>query len=676
MLSPVSPALLLLASGTAIGADFYITTKGDDTNPGTSQKPLATLRGARDKIRELRAKPDYKPEPMNIWLAEGKYFFDECCFFEAQDSGMAEAPVVISALPESNVRIIGGTELTDWAPYSESKHSPHVFAGSRANVVVSDLKAQGVTELGSLEPRGWNSAMAPAPVELFQEEHALNLAAWPYRGWANATKITGTNQVEIPGELAKKLQGQTDIWAHGFWNYNYADSCSPVARIDANSQTLALDESADIKQPLVPNARYRLLNVLPELDSPGEYYVDREAGLVYLWPAQPLAVSPVITSQLETILAFQGAEHITVRGITLEAARVMGVEIADGSRVTLEKCTLRNFGNLGVNIRGGEQHCVTACEIYHTGEGGLRVEGGDRATLKEAFHNIGHNHIHHYARHSVAFRPGVEVHGVGITVANNEIFAAGGPAVTLHGNEHLVENNHVHHVCTEADDVGAIYLGHNPTYRGNKIRHNYLHDLGGFSKIHVMAIYLDDFASGTTVYGNTVVHAGRGVAIGGGRDNDVRNNVFVDCTVAVQADCRGETWAKARFSGDASLIARDCQEVKHDQEPYASRYPTLKNILRDDAAFAKGNAISSNLVSSLYGIVLQDGLDANNVALARNLRLQSQQAFNQWFVDSRAGNWQLKKDAPFDKIDFVAIPWEQIGPKLRSQSTTVAGLPR
>ena len=54
-------------------------------------------------------------------------------------------------------------------------------------------------------------------------------------------------------------------------------------------------------------------------------------------------------------------------------------------------------------------------------------------------------------------------------------------AIHLHGNDHLVERNEIHDVCLETDDSGAIYLGQDPTYRGNRVRHNFIHDIGNYA---------------------------------------------------------------------------------------------------------------------------------------------------------------------------------------------------
>jgi len=41
---------------TQTKADFYVAPYGDDNNPGTEQKPFATLARARDAVCELKKK--------------------------------------------------------------------------------------------------------------------------------------------------------------------------------------------------------------------------------------------------------------------------------------------------------------------------------------------------------------------------------------------------------------------------------------------------------------------------------------------------------------------------------------------------------------------------------------------------------------------------------------------
>ena len=50
----ILPVLFLLATSAAAGT-LFVSPAGDDNNPGTEQRPLATLAGARDRIRQVQA---------------------------------------------------------------------------------------------------------------------------------------------------------------------------------------------------------------------------------------------------------------------------------------------------------------------------------------------------------------------------------------------------------------------------------------------------------------------------------------------------------------------------------------------------------------------------------------------------------------------------------------------
>jgi parallel beta-helix repeat protein len=69
----------------------------------------------------------------------------------------------------------------------------------------------------------------------------------------------------------------------------------------------------------------------------------------------------------------------------------------------------------------------------------------------------------------------------------------------------------------------------------------------------VRVVYLDDCASGTTVFGNIFYQATRSVIIGGGRDNRIENNIFLDTEPGIRIDDRciirakcGVTWTRAK----------------------------------------------------------------------------------------------------------------------------------
>src|SRR6185503_7330208 len=272
---------------------------------------------------------------------------------------------------------------------------------------------------------------------------------------------------------------------------------------------------------------YYALNLLAELDAPGEWYVDRGAGVLYFWPPRPGIAEVSVAAQL---LVVDGAHDIIVRGLTFEAARGDAIAMRGAERVELADCTIRNVGGWAVQIIGGRDDAVSRCEIADTGEGGIRLDGGDRRALVPGHHRASGNHIHHYSRWKRTARAAVELIGVGHEVIGNHIHDAPNVGIAFSGNDHAIERNLIERVCLESNDAGAIAAGRDWTMRGTAIRHNVIRDVRGFRGAGCNGVMLDDLFSGTAVIGNVFERVSLGVIVGGGRDNAIEGNVFRDCT--------------------------------------------------------------------------------------------------------------------------------------------------
>lgn len=90
------------------------------------------------------------------------------------------------------------------------------------------------------------------------------------------------------------LQG-VDIWAHGLWSWDWADSHKPIKAIDLKSQkiTVGIDAINRDVSPIRPATSSQgghayIYNSPSELDAPGEYFIDREnATLSFIAPSSP-----------------------------------------------------------------------------------------------------------------------------------------------------------------------------------------------------------------------------------------------------------------------------------------------------------------------------------------------------------------------------------------------------
>lgn len=583
---------------------LYIAPNGSDTNAGTRTAPLATLQESQKRARELRAAN--KDDALTITLAAGNYYLNEPLHLGAEDSGTESARVVICGEEGATVRIIAGRELKAFTAVTDRDILAKLSSAAQKQVQVADLHALGITDFGSHTSRGHELDLHPAALELFVQGKPATLATWPNKGWATVhASTTRGDRTRFTYRAARPLATADlrDAWAHGFWEADWSDAWQAVTAGDHASLTIQRD--ADITH-VRDGARFRVHNVLAELDAPGEYYLDRQAGKLYYWPTTALQPGDPIVSHRDYAISAYDTSHITLRNLTIEAARVAAVEVVRGEHVHIEHCTLRNLGNLAVNVFAGKSHKIIGCDIHHTGDGALRVEGGDRQTLTPCNHEVVDCEVHDYARNSFACRSAIGVHGVGVRVAGNHIHHGPDGAIHLQGNDHTVEANEIDHVCLETADTGAIYLGHDWTERGNIIRDNYLHHLGGFNPRDVMGVYLDDFASGTIVKDNLFLEAGRAVVIGGGRDNTIEGNTFIDCVAAIQADARGTTWAKESVAGDESPLYQRLNAVPAREAVYLKRYPQLATLLTDAPTLAKGNTIRGNHFCCKIAIDLHD----------------------------------------------------------------------
>lgn len=658
-------SVLLSASLAAAEVDFYVSADGDDAwsgtlaaaNAGRSDGPFATLERARDAVRKAK-----KDTPVTVHIRAGLYVRDKTFALVAEDSGTPTAPVTYRNYRNEAVRLVGAREVTGFVPVTEAAVLDRLAPEARSKVLRADLKALGITDFGSVVPDGNR-------LDVFFQDRPMMLARWPNEGYVKVADVLpnkpltshgfegdAVGKLVYEGDRPRRWQGESDVWLSGYWFWDWADAYQPVESIDVEKRVLS------IRPPYHhygyrKGQRYFALNLLSEIDTPGEWYLDRTAGVLYFWPPAEITSGKVFLSMLSTLISLKDASHVTVRGLTLEMNRGRTVVIEGGSHNRLAGCTLRNVGSQAVILQGGSDHSVVGCDLYDIGDGGVSVEGGDRIRLTAGNHSVVNNHFQRFSRNARTYRPAISLSGVGNRAANNLIHDAPHTAIQFTGNEHVIEFNEIHDVCKETDDAGAIYIGRDWTWRGNVVRYNYFHDMGVYKTwVGVQSVYLDDWTSATTVYGNVLCKAGRGVLVGGGRDNTVENNVFVDCTPAVHIDSRGLGWAKYYFDGRDNTLIERLNAIPYKTPPWSERYPQLLTLYDDEPALAKYNVVARNICVGGRWLDLQDKLTDKIVRVEGNLVNEDPR-----FVDGEKRDFRLRDDSPAFKLGFKPIPVEKIG---------------
>ncbi len=628
--------LLLAANAHArsFAVYFYVAPDGKDAwsgrrdtpNRARTDGPLATLQRACDLAQTLD-KAAKRPTEIRIYLRGGDYALSQPVVTTLNsDSNGVHTPVVIANYRSETARLHGGRELRGWKRVTDAAVLERLDAGSRGQVFQADLKAQGISNAGAITRDGWNAdGSKPGPSELFFNDKPMTIARWPNVGYATIADVPkegGNATFAYAGDRPTRWKNAPDGWLHGYWQFDWADSYTPIQAIHDDTRTLQTGGVSD-DYGIRKGQRFYALNLLEELDAPGEYYIDHAKGLVYFWPPAPLETGETRLSLLDApLLTLKGAHYVTIEGLILEDTRGEGIRIEGGADNLVAGCTLRNMGLMGVRITGGQRNGVQSCDLYNMGQGAIALDGGDRKTLERGDNFARNNSVHDYSNWVRCYRPAIGVNGVGQSVANNLLYNGPHTAILLGGNEHRIEFNEIRHVCTDTGDVGAFYMGRDWTMRGNRITGNYFHHLGGFKGegfSDAMAVYLDDAASGSTVQGNICYKAGRAVMVGGGRDNKIIGNRFLDCSPSVHVDARGVGWAKDHIKrgGDWQMYEK-LEAVHFDQPPYRDRYPALVTLLNEQPAMPNGTRVEENVALGGAWTELQDGLTEQTAGFAKN----------------------------------------------------------
>lgn len=668
--------LCAILGSTASGTDYFVATNGRDTWSGTlaapndarTDGPFATLCRARAAIRKLRA--DKTAGPHSVQVRGGIYKLSETFSLTADDSGTKEAPVVWRNYAEEQVTLSGGRGLNGFHPVADKGVLDRLPEAAQDKVRQVELKAAGVTDFGQVAIDGQR-------LELFLAGRPMTLARWPNADFVRVADVVGGEPFTIHGlagvkegkftteedRLARWTQ-EPELWMSGYWFWDWSDARQRVKSINAKTRTIEL-ELPHHHYGYRKGQRYFVLNALSELDAAGEWYLDRKEGVLYFWPpsdAELLPASTALASEsllptvtvLPTLVAMQDAAWITLRGLIFENTRKAAIAVNGGEGVRVGGCAIRNTGTWGVIVIGGKDHGVIGCEISETGEGGVLLSGGDRNSLTPAGHLAANNHIHHFARLVRTYQPAISLQGVGQRAAHNHIHDAPHMAILVSGNDHLIEFNDVHHVCNETGDVGAFYMGRDWSMRGNVVRHNYFHHLLGPGLHGAMAVYLDDAASGTTVFGNIFYQAGRAAFVGGGRDNIIENNIFVECRPSVHVDSRGLGWMRETVA-PGGFMYKQLEAVPYQQPPWSTRYPELVKILDENPAAPQGNQVRRNISVGGVWLALDGGAKAGTL-FENNLVDQ-----DPGFKDAAKLDFRLQENSPAFALGFKTIPVEQIG---------------
>jgi hypothetical protein len=566
---------------TAEATVLYVSPAGNDAwsgrlpeaNAAKTDGPLATPARARDAVRALKAEGRLAG-PVTVQLRGGTYSLDAPLVLTPDDSGAEAAPIAWVAAGGEKPVLSGGRRITGFAKGDGGRWTAPVPEAKEGKGLFRQLFVDGERRERPRLPReGYYKVVAMPGVDMTKVKYDTASNAFEFK----------------PGDLKASWTNLQDVEVTVF--HFWVDTHLKIASIDEATHVVTFDRKARRKftdDYTKEGARYVVTNVPEALDRPGEWYLDRKAGVLHYLPrpGEDMAKAEVIAPRLGQILRLEGdpaagrfVEHVAFRGLTFAhteydlppasagdlqaASTVPGAVWMRGARdVTVSGCTVANGGTYGVELAEGCRRVrIVGNEIAHLGGGGVRMTGGGASSpeaLRTAENTVADNHIHDGGEVWNSAVGILAQNAAGNDISHNHIhdlYYTGisigwvwgyGPSVS---RDNKVEYNHIHDIGKGVlSDMGGIYsLGVSPgtVVRGNVIHDILSHGYGGWG------IYTDEGSTDMLIEGNLVYRT----KTGGfhqhyGKENILRNNIFAFATVGQLQRTRQEPHKSFTFENN------------------------------------------------------------------------------------------------------------------------------
>lgn len=692
------------------GQKIFVSTVGDDSGDGSEEEPLRTLEKAIDVANEMREDSD---KLIEILLREGTYSVTNT--IKIINSQKDDSLLKISAYQGEKVTINAGVDIPLSAMnIADSNFTNAIIDKPNAGSVLQyNLKDAQIEDLGEISLRGHLiSDEKEAQAELSLNGEVQKLAGWPNGEYTGLIKPTDSNEYgkrtksgiangcsfqvnyDRPSQWSKPEQA----WLSGTIGPNYEFDYYPVSRFDSEEKRVYLSRGALEKYYTEPY--YRFENVPEELDEPGEYYIDRQSGMLYFYPPEDAPKDSILTITMSTptldvsgkapnsMFRIENSKNIVFENLIFKGGRGSAITGKNNSNIQFINCEINSFGENGIRFDASTDIKISDCKIHDVGQDGiLFVSCGNYKTLSPSNIVVSNNDIYNFARLERSYKTGIDFgyRCVGATAANNHIHNGPHAGMIFYGVNNDIYGNEFDNLVTEFSDMDALYCNNSnyPWERGNKIHNNYFHNIGkssmnGRHQINVRAIRTDNRGCGLNIYENLFYNIGDGGNGNGnngigaitaeGTRNRIFNNLFVDCNEAyfntlqykeIENADDGTLYPDTVINSSGVEVANTINgakvaDLKKQMENYlpvyGKQFPELYKYFYEHPNMSKTNEFKNNMIiniviplSNINGTQNEEGFRGSQMLTAASGNYVS--TSDPGFVSYDNGNLELSSSA-------------------------------
>lgn len=470
----------------------------------------------------------------SVLFKKGEVFYGA---IHLSGSGSQDKPIVLGAYGKGPMPVITSlVELDQWKHVKDGIYeATHALLSPSLNVVLVDGSIQ---EMG----RYPNSTSANKGYFTFEETNGENSVTDrqlpPDLNWIGAELVIRKSRWTLDRHRIRSV----------------------------NDGTITFEPVEGTYKP-VKNYGYFIQNHFNTLDEEGEWYFDAAGKRVMVYFGETGSIPPLVqVSTIDYLVSNKKpVEFLVLTGLHFKGANQNAISINDSNNITLDRCHIEFSGVNGVDVGNTSFFQLIKSKISYSLNNGV--------DLKQ---NTPHAKIHDNLIECTNLFPGMGQSGNATGVAiqatsshnlieQNKIINTGYNGIRFSGDSTVVRNNLVDNFCLVKDDGAGIYTWTGSSkvlHAGRKIVGNIVINGRGVNEGTPSAkvssppaegIYIDDYASGIEIKGNTVANvSGKGIFIHNARDLIVQNNTLYN-------------------NADQIYILQD-----------ASDYPTRNNIIREN----------------------------------------------------------------------------------------------
>jgi hypothetical protein len=477
---------------------YHVAVDGDDSNPGTEERPFASIEHARDMIwaTNLMMK-DSNTKDTIVVIHGGVYPVSETIRFDAMDSGRNGFDIIYRAAEGETPVFSGGITVNGWEP-----------------VPGSQLWKATLNDVQPFRQLYVNGVRA---------QRAVSQKTITGLRWA-AGDFSEKDGIVVSSSTLPDFSRPQDLELH--WVYEWKDMRLLVKGAEYNSDdtktismiqpyfSYALQEGE--KSPKY-NTPFYLENGIELLDEPGEWYYNSDTRELFYMPRQGenMSLAEVVIPQTQTLIEITGGavgqevHNIAFEGLTFayagwtraseigaigiqaqalvasEGGRDMTpahVQVNSANDIRFVGCRFEHLGAVGLHLNNNVYHTTVQGNLFHDISDAAVVVGHwnhvyitDPSTQAASYDNLIANNLIQNVGVEYWGAPAITAYYVNnLNIIHNEIsnipytgisvgwgWASKADSITAHDNH--VANNLITDLLQRAKDGGGIYtLGQQP----------------------------------------------------------------------------------------------------------------------------------------------------------------------------------------------------------------------